>query len=166
MDGLEEGRSALGLAAAVVNWNAHAKPRAPGAYDVDKASDDTGFKCLDASLTQQSMKDEADINVLVKRFNIGYSMPQGLRAPVFQDFVGIFDFQDAMNAVNTARDAFMALEPDVRARFGNDPQQFVEFASDAANADELVRLGLADPRVAPPEPVPIKVEVINPRVEE
>lgn len=121
-------------------------------YDTGAVSLETGLACADKSLAVQSSKDEADINVLVRRFGVTGLMPVGVRAPIFQDFDGVFDFQSAMNAVLAAEAAFAAVPAEVRRRFGNDPQQFVAFCSDESNRDELIKLGLVVPEKASPAP--------------
>lgn len=120
-------------------------------YDRDLASNEAGLRCADVSLTQQQFKDDCDINILVERFGIAEVAARNVRAPVFADFHGVFDFQTAMNAVVAARESFLQMAPRVRARFHNDPAEFVEFCSDEANAAEMERFGLAvaKPVVAP-----------------
>lgn len=143
--------------------------RTPYNYDRDAASDETAIDCRFAvdtvtgelvecpSLTKQSFAEECDINTIVKRFGLTGIAPQGVRAPVFQDFEGLMSYQDAMNAIVESNQAFMEMPWEVRARFGNDPHAFVEFCSDDANRDEAVKLGLVfapkpELRTAPQEP--------------
>jgi len=114
-------------------------------YDMDEASLESGLECKDESLAVQSQKDESDINVIVRRFGLSGELPQGVRAPTFGDFSDVVDFQTAMNAVRSAEESFMAMLAEVRSRFANDPQAFVEFCSDEANLDEMRKLGLAVP---------------------
>lgn len=116
--------------------------RNPYNYDVDKASDESGLKCKDKSLAKQEFADEVNINTIIKRFGLDGELPQGVRMPTYGDFTGLGDFQDAMNAVAQANEAFMSMPARVRERFDNDPQKFVEFCSDAKNADEAAELGL------------------------
>lgn len=115
-------------------------------YDADQASLDSGLSCRGPSLAVQSQRDEADINVIVKRFNITGKLPDNVRAPTYVDFDGIFDFQSAQNAVIAAKDSFMQMPAKVRGRFQNNADLFVDFCSDPANIDEAVKLGLAIPR--------------------
>lgn len=119
--------------------------RTPYNYDVNAASDESGLKCDDVSLAKQSFKEECDINTIVERFGIGYEMPQGVRAPFYGDFTEVGDFRSALDAVNAARESFMTLPADVRARFANDPHGFVEFCSRDENIDEVEKLGLLLP---------------------
>lgn len=128
--------------------------RDPSNYDVDAESFDSGLACEDESRTIQSQAEDADINVIVRRFGITGVVPQNLAPPTYADFEGIFDFQTAQNALIKARDAFMQLPGDVRKRFGNDPGEFVMFCSDESNLEEMRKLGLAVPKkeaaVTPP----------------
>jgi len=107
------------------------------------------------SLAVQSQRDEVDINTIVRRFGVTGHMPQGVVAPTYQAFEGVFDFQTAMNAVVFAEQQFMQMPADVRARFRNDPQRFVEFVSDSKNLSEMRDLGLAIPeKVVDTTPTP------------
>lgn len=119
--------------------------RSPFNYDRDAVSVETGLFCDDKSLAQQQFADESDINTIVRRFNLTGQLPDNVRPPQYADFEGVFDFQSAMNAVRQAEESFMAMPADVRSRFVNDPQRFVEFCSNPANLDEARKLGLAMP---------------------
>lgn len=116
--------------------------RTPYNYDMDMISDETGLKCEDVSRAKQSFKEECDINTIIDRFGIGYEMPTGVKAPVYGDFTEVCDFRSAMDAVLEAQKSFMALPAEVRSRFGNDPNGFVEFCSKDENYDEVEKLGL------------------------
>lgn len=102
-------------------------------------------------MTVQSEKDNCDINVIVKRFGVTGQLPIVSRLPTYGDFDSIFDFRSAMESVRSAQERFDALPSDVRKRFYNDPQMFVEFASDPKNLDEMRKMGLA--KALPPEVV-------------
>ncbi|QXP08168.1 MAG: internal scaffolding protein [Arizlama microvirus] len=129
-------------------------------YDRDLASLESALECADASMTQQSFQEECDINTIVRRFGLTGQLPVGVRAPTFGDFTGVFDFQSALGAVRDAEQAFNRMPADVRSRFGNDPNAFVNFCSDDRNREEAERLGLVlpkDPAPAPAEPAgPVK----------
>ena len=47
-----------------------------------------------------------------------------------------------MNVIRAAEEAFNAMPADVRDRFQNDPGRFLEFANDASNYDEALKMGL------------------------
>lgn len=114
--------------------------------DLDKSSIDTAvFDDGEPSKTIQSGKDDADINVIVRRFNVTGQLPPPGRIPQYGDYTGVTDFHTAMNVVRQAEEAFLSLPAVVRLRFGNDPQQFLEFCQDSKNNDELRKMGLANP---------------------
>jgi len=115
-------------------------------YDMDLASDQSGLKCLDASLTQQQFKDESDINTIVDRFMKSGVMPTPTNMPQYMDYEGVFDFQSAMNTVRAADENFMRMDAKIRARFNNSPQEFLEFFANTENTEEAIRLGLAIPQ--------------------
>lgn len=121
--------------------------RTPYNYNMMEASNASGLRCEDPSLAVQDQRDEVDINTIVKRFGLTGKLPEDIRAPTYGDFTGITDYQSALNAVIAADEAFMAMPADVRARFGNDPAAFVDFCSDAKNAEEAAKLGLLSPEV-------------------
>ena len=53
------------------------------------------------------------------------------------------DFQSSMNVIRAAEEAFNAMPAEVRDRFQNDPGRFLEFANDASNYEEALKMGLA-----------------------
>lgn len=132
--------------------------RNPYNYDMNAAGDESGLKCEDPTLTQQHFKDDSDINTIVERFHITGELPQNIRMPSSYDFAGVFDFQSAMDTMNAARKAFQAMPAIVRARFDNDPAEFVQFCDDPQNLEEALKLGLVPeapkpkPEVTPPVP--------------
>lgn len=123
-------------------------------YDSDAASIEAALDGFDESRTNQSSKDETDINVIVRRFGITGVMPQSLKLPTYGDFTDVVDFQTAQNAVIAAREAFMSIPADVRNKFDNDPQQFLEFVNDPNNLEEMYKLGLAKKPAEPVDPAP------------
>lgn len=125
-------------------------------YDRDRVSLETGLRCEDPSLAKQSFADECDINTIVRRFNLTGQLPEGVHAPTYQDFEGVWDFQSAMNAVREAQESFDAMPAGIRARFHNDPQEFVEFCSMEENRAEAEKMGLVVAR--PPETPPAKAD--------
>lgn len=132
--------------------------RSPYNYDMEKAGTETGIKCEDKSLAQQQFAAEADINTIVKRFNLTGQLPENIRMPQYGDYSGVYDFHTAMNAVALANEAFDAMPANVRARFNNDPAQFVDFCLDDKNLEEATKLGLVHPDKLPPTPLPDRGE--------
>lgn len=137
--------------------------RTPYNYDRDAASDESGLKCEDASKTKQSFAAECDINEVVRRFNITGQIPENVRMPTYADFDEVYDFKSALEACQEARESFMMMPAQLRARFHNDPQEFVEFCSQEENHAEAEKMGLVAPKAAPkaaeqPTPTPTPLE--------
>lgn len=116
--------------------------RTPYNYDMNAAGDESALQCKDKTRTQQQFKEETDINTIVERFGISGKLPDNIRMPTYGDFTDTFDFQSSMNAVRQATESFMMMPAAVRARFHNDPQEFVTFCSDDRNRKEVTELGL------------------------
>lgn len=117
--------------------------RAPHNYDWKAASDEAAAVNLDPSMTVQSMAEDVDLNVIMRRFGVTGKMPEDFRPMAYGDFSEVFDFRSAQNALIDARERFMSLPAEVRARFGNDPQLLLEFCENPGNIDELRKMGLA-----------------------
>lgn len=119
--------------------------RSPYNYNTDQASLEAGLKCEDKTLTKQSFAQDADINEIMRRFNLTGQLPDNIKLPQYVDYEGIVDFHTAMNAVRHAQEAFDALPADIRARFHNQPQELLEFCALEENREEARKLGLLDP---------------------
>lgn len=131
--------------------------RAPYNYDTKKASDDAAAEYVpEPSMTVQAMAEDADLNVIMHRYGITGKMPENQRIPTYQDFDEIVDFRSAHEAVLRARDAFMEYPAELRAKFQNDPQRFMDYCADPKNLPEMRVWGLAVPekRVETPPVVP------------
>lgn len=111
-------------------------------YDRDLASQETGLVCEDESLAIQSAAEEADINTIVRRFGLTGQLPDQVAMPRYGDFTGLPDFHAAMNLVRTTQEEFLRVPAEIRARFGNDPQAFMEFFDDEGNREEARKMGL------------------------
>ena len=128
-------------------------------YDVDEASNESGLSCQDESLAIQSSEEEANINTIVRRFGLTGQLPDNVAMPQSGDFTNIPDFHTAMNLIRKTQEEFLRVPADIRARFGNDPQKFMEFFENEENRVEARKLGLLKP-----EPValsPMDVRVVN-----
>lgn len=107
------------------------------------------------SMTKQEFKDQCDINKIIKEFTItGQITHISAKAAqgAFIDLPGELDYQTSLNVMIKAEEAFLALPAKIRDRFGNDPAEFLAFASDPKNGDELIELGIRErPLRKPPE---------------
>lgn len=138
-------------------WDADADEDA----DANTLIDFTG----DPGMTIQGPTEEADINVIIKRFGI----QDGSQLPYWNNAQGIYgdisEFpQDPTEIANIMRDAdlrFKLLPADVRQRFPS-PEALFDFIADPENKAEARKLGLFKPEEVPkPEPEPMKVRVVN-----
>lgn len=127
------------------------KFRSPFAYDVKAASDEAATVPVGESLTVQSHSEDADINVIVKRFGLTGTMPVNHRVPEYGDYSQVGSYADALAVVRAADSHFMEMPAEVRSRFQNSPQIFLDFCNDPANMQEMVKLGLAVAREVPRE---------------
>lgn len=119
--------------------------RTPYNYDRDAASQDSALVCEAPSVTQQHFKEECDINFILRQFNVTGVLPSNPLSPRYGDFSGIGDYHQALNAVRAAESEFEALPGALRARFGNDPANLIEFMNSEDNRAEAVTLGLINP---------------------
>jgi phage internal scaffolding protein len=110
------------------------------------------------SLVQQSLSADTDINnIMAKYKKTGQFTHVGRMAGEYGDFSNVPDYKTAMEQIMASNELFMELPAKVRERFGNDPAQFITFATDEKNIEELRKLGLAPEAPKPPEPQLVKV---------
>lgn len=112
---------------------------------VHKADAIFGTVNNEESLTQQSDRDETDINIIMERYSKTGMLPQLNMEAMTGDFSEAVDFRTAQEQILAAREAFLEVPAKLRARFHNDPQEFIDFATDPENLPELRKLGLANP---------------------
>lgn len=100
---------------------------------------DTGDKLM----TQQSGKNECDVNVIVKNHAQG-SLYSGLTpyAPTYGDATASTDLKQAIEMQRAARESFAELPSEVRSKCNNDPVEFLARLANREAAQELVELGL------------------------
>ena len=130
------------------------------AYDRNRVT----LNCTDADgnhdgRTEQHHKDDVKIQNILKRYDkTGLITHVNAATARYGEFTDVNEYQEALNLVIDAQNSFDELPSDIRRRFGNDPGQFFEFATNPDNADEMVKLGLAE---IIPEDAPIEVKVIG-----
>jgi len=95
------------------------------------------------SMTQQSLKDECDINIIVKRHaqtgNISHLNP---KAPLYIDCTKVTDLQGAILLQEEALDNFATLPSAVRKACNNDPVEFMDMIHTVDGTEELAQAGL------------------------
>lgn len=107
----------------------------------------SGIKFNDKTRTKQEFKEESDINNIMKKYETTGKLPDLIKTnPKYGDFSQVQDYQTSMNIVLMANEQFNNLSSKIRRRFNNDPKEFLQFATDAQNMQELIDLGLAIPK--------------------
>jgi len=113
------------------------------------------------SLTQQNMQAETDVNNIMAKYEKQQIITHVTKyAGEYGDFSGVPDYREGLERIMAAEEMFQSLPAKIRDRFGNDPANFIEFATNGENLPELRKMGLA-PEEAPP-PKPQLVQVVEP----
>jgi phage internal scaffolding protein len=114
--------------------------------------------------TKQAMKAECDINNIIKRFKKSGTLPKNMLQGTYADVSEIGDYHESLNKVIQAETTFMKLPVEIRKRFAHDPGEFIKYAQDPKNVNEMISLGLAKaktvkaetPDVTPTQPEGVK----------
>lgn len=84
--------------------------------------------------TQQSFKDECDINNIMARYLKTGQLPQSSGEPVYLDTTAI-DFQAAQDLVARTRGEFSRLSAEERDSYGNSPELWLEAMAEKAEQE-------------------------------
>lgn len=116
------------------------------------------LKQVEPSRTKQNHKYESDIHNQLLKFATReqLQMHQLASKPIYGDFSQMPDFQEAQTMVARTKEYFAELPSHIRARFANDPSQFVSFVGNPANADESVKMGILQKM-----PEPLKEQITD-----
>lgn len=95
------------------------------------------------SLTQQNMKEDAELTTMIKKFGIA-QLPQPMEAfAMYGDFTGVTDLTTAYERIADAEEAFMELPADIRKRFNHNAQELLTFVEARdENLDEGIEMGI------------------------
>lgn len=100
----------------------------------------------DPSMAKQSMADETNINAIMKKYDrTGLVTHINKHGGTYGEMPSHEDFHAAMNVVASSTQMFDELPATIRARFLNDPSNFLHFVGDEENRDEMVEMGLIAP---------------------
>ena len=106
------------------------------------------FETKGESLTEQQFAEESQILSKIRKYDSQGFFDSINRNPAqYTDFTQVRDLADAIDQIESARDAFQEIPSDIRKKFNNSPSEFFDFASKEDNYNELVKLGLATQRV-------------------
>ena len=103
------------------------------------------------SRTKQAPHAECDINVIMSKYQqTGVIEHVNNRPGEYGSFIGYADYHTSLNQILEAQQSFDQLPSSIRARFINDPAEFLKFAQDPANLHEMTEMGLTRTPVAEP----------------
>jgi hypothetical protein len=96
------------------------------------------------SMTQQHFQEQSEINNILRshdRNGIIDHIHKG--NAIYGDFSEVTDLQDAMHLIKNAHQEFLNIPSEIREKFQNDAGKFFKFASDPANQEAMIKMGLA-----------------------
>lgn len=97
--------------------------RTPYNYDRDEVSKNTALVCPEETLAQQNMKDETDINIMIRKYGV---LPEQKINWKDYDATAIpQDFHSLKNMMLEAEQAYASLPSDIRQATDNDPEKFL-----------------------------------------
>lgn len=94
------------------------------------------------NLTDQSMKDACDINIMMKNFIQSGNFPEPTIIPNYIDCTSIPSLENAYNRVRTASEAFANLPAEVRKLMDNDPSKMESVLANPDYAGIFLKHGL------------------------
>ena len=110
------------------------------------------YKCTGEIKTKQDFKDDVVMSSIMKKYReTGIIAHQSLVQGRYGDYVDAPEYDEAMNKIVAANDMFESLPADIRDRFNNSPEKFLEFVHDPDNEDEMRKLGLLNKKDSPEE---------------
>lgn len=125
------------------------RPRFNWRHQYDDARDQVegdlaGLTTEGPSLTQQHFTEDADLNVIARRFGIDHpaQLKQEPNPVHFRDTTQDPELVDILNLQRAAREGFAQLPAKILKRFDHDPRKLWDFLNDPDNEEEAVRLGL------------------------
>ena len=106
------------------------------------------------SRTKQNLKDNADVNKIIKRYNKTGVLPNMNKLEAMYGEITSQDLQDALNKVDASYEAFAEVPSEIRAKFNNDAGRFIDYATNPDNLKQMQQWQLAPPPEPTPEPTP------------
>lgn len=119
--------------------------KTPHNHDTNKESDKYALTCLDESKTDQSFKDETDVNFLMDNIYKRGAIPNVVLPEHFGDAFMIPTLLQARTAIAENNATFYKLPASIREEFLNDPARWEQqVAKDVreANLENLERMGI------------------------
>lgn len=97
--------------------------------------------------TKQEFGPECDINNILNTYRKSGTVTHLNGMQPQYGFATGNDFRESLEIVRKANENFQTIPSDIRAQFNNNPEQFLDFASDPTNEAQMAEWGLID---APP----------------
>lgn len=99
------------------------------------------------SLTKQSFRDECDINNIMSKYQkTGIIEHLNEHNGEYGDFISYQDYHTSLNQILEAQETFNSIPSSIREKFNNNPAEFLEFAQNPENHDQMVEFGMAYPK--------------------
>lgn len=113
--------------------------------------------------TQQHFQDQCDVNLILKKYaKTGViTHLNNLQQGVYQDCTLLPSYEEAVQTVTAAEQAFSGMPPEVRLKFKNNPQEMIDFLKDPKNLDEAIKLGLAEKKEVKIDPLLTELQTLN-----
>lgn len=117
--------------------------------------------------TQQSQKAQCDVNLIVAQFmKTGQITHLNQRTPNYGDFSSGTTYQEALDQVSLAQDAFDELPAAIRNRMNNDPAELLDFLANPENTEEAQEMGLLPkPSAEMPPTIPDPTPETEPKIQ-
>lgn len=97
------------------------------------------------SKVQHHQAETCDMKVILNKFlKTGDPVHLNQRQKRYLDCTLAQDYDQSLQTVIDAQEAFYSLPSKVRERFHNDPKEMLEFVNNKDNLDEAIELGLAE----------------------
>lgn len=93
---------------------------------------------------KQSFKNECDINQIMAKYQKTGAIAHCNKHEAQYGFASGADYQESINLVMEAQKMFDDLPSSLRKKFGNDPENYLDFVQDPANISEMIELGLLE----------------------
>lgn len=113
------------------------------------------------TLVEQNHKAETDINNIVKKHagNLELIAKNQQLVEFTMDDIPTNDFQEMMQIMVNAKEAFQQVPSQIRKEFDNDAAKYLDFVRNPENKDRLIELGLAHaPEEIDKSPIPVVIK--------
>lgn len=95
------------------------------------------------SRVQQHHKDSTDLNKILKKYTQTGLRPSP-KPGYYADLTKMKSYQESLDTVIRANEAFETLPANVRKEFNNNPAELVKFMADKKNQQRAIELGLIE----------------------